>query len=578
MSKIIKLPEEIANRIAAGEVVEKPASVLKELVENSIDANADFIECILEEGGKKLVQVIDDGEGMTPEDLRLALERHATSKIHSKEDLMAIQTLGFRGEALPSIASVSHLEIISRTQDAELGYRIVVDHGQVVDEGEVGTQKGTIVTVKELFSKVPARRRFLKSERAEYGACVEWFTKLALANPYIAFRLEHNGVEQAYYPSAESYKERIEQIFGVELVDNLLAIEAEYDEYTIFGFVSKRTFHRGRPDEQYIFLNNRPIKSALISSAIRQAYREFIPPRRYPVVFLFIGSPPELVDVNVHPAKLEVRFRREEAVFRLVYGSITKALGSIAAPAREPRPITLMPPQSSTQLELDLPIPKTSARTPMPTAMESQIIEVLSTINETQLKDAEQPNIMQVLDTYIVIPVSDGMYVIDQHSAHERVLYERVLQAISGETLFGQRLLFPIEIALPPQQMSTIAKILPQLSKIGFEVEVKDVNRISITAIPPFLRNSDIKDIINGLIDDLAEKINEETPSIISELAASIACHSAIKAGRKLSRDEMLALFEQLFTCEQPFRCPHGRPTIIKFTKSEFEKMFGRHG
>jgi len=577
MTKIIKLPDEVANRIAAGEVVERPASVVKEAVENSIDANASFIEITIEEGGKKLVQVVDNGDGMEPEDVVLAIERHATSKIKDFEDLGTINTLGFRGEALPSIASVSFFEIVSRTKKNELGFRIIIDHGELIEQGEVGAQLGTTLVVKELFSKIPVRRKFLKSDRSELNACLDWLTKIAIANPHITFRLEHNGNEMFFLNAAEDYIQRIEQIFGHEIIEKLLPFDSQNDDYMIFGYAGDRTLNRANSKEQYFYLNNRPIRSRLISAAVKKAYADFLPSRRHPVLYLFIEAQPKLVDINVHPSKLEVRFRREQVIFSVVYKTILLAVGNKASPAVQLRPLVLTPFEN-TQQKFDFVRGTTPKAVSLkPQRFEQEILEAISSLGDIdKVRPDSQQSFLQISETYIVIPANDGMYIIDQHAAHERILYERILSAFGGGDILGQRLLFPEEFEISLSWVSFLEDRLELLSSIGFEIEIQPPNKVLIKSIPPFLRSTDYSEIIRGILEDMSEYVTEEPPDIIKRFAASIACHSAIRAGQKLSQEEIEALFDQLFTTDDPYHCPHGRPSLVKFTRHELERIFLR--
>ena len=582
MGKIIKLPDEVANRIAAGEVVERPASVVKELIENSLDANATYIEIFLNTGGKNLIIVNDNGEGMNEEDVLLSLQRHATSKLRSADELDSIATLGFRGEALPSIASVSMLEMVSRQRNADAGFRVLIDHNEIIEQGSVSAQAGTTVSVKNLFEKVPARRRFLKSDSSELSACVETITRLALSHPDDSFRVEADGREMMYLTACSGYRERIEQIFGAELAEQLDEIHYEAGDYSAFGYVGNRTIHRGRATDEYFFLNSRPIKSGLVAGALHRAFSGVLPPRRYPVAFLFIEAPPELVDVNVHPAKLEVRFRREEAVFGAIYKAVMQAIGEKPSPSA--MPITLTTQQYVQQSRLDFPEPARPSpgkKIRPPTQMEREIVEALDTIEKgvsdnDEVKDA-QAQFLQIHQSYIVLQTRDGMFILDQHAAHERVLYERVMLSVESEGMSGQRLLFPVDVKLAPQWITILAQLLEKFSAIGFEIEIADSDKAMIMSVPSFLRTGDYAAVFKEILGEVAEYYFD-SPNVMKNFSATIACHSAIKAGQALTQDEMSALFDSLFACDDPFHCPHGRPTIIKFTLSDFEKMFGRKG
>jgi len=584
MGRIKKLPDHVANRIAAGEVVERPASVVKELIENAIDAGATYIEIALTQGGKELVQITDDGSGMTREDVVLAIERHATSKISDVDDLESITTLGFRGEALPSIASVSLTEIVSRTADSELGYRVLIDHGEINEQGEFGARIGTTVSVRQLFGKIPARRRFLKSDRAEVARCNLWIIRISLIHPEISFRVETDERESFYTPAVGTYMERIEQIFGAEFAGQLLEIEYIAGDYHVFGYAGDRTLHRARASEQYFFLNGRSIKSILVSGALKRAYSGLIPPGRHAVAFLFIEAPPGLVDVNVHPAKMEVRFRREDAVFGTVFKAIANVIGSSASPAAKPHPQAILsPPLDSQPMNLDFPQPNR----PMPgqKIRPNTIEEDLSSLTEQIVSNShkketgvekvyETPKFIQILNTYIVVPTSDGMLLIDQHAAHERVLFERVMESLDSENSLGQRFLIPVEFVFPLHLMPVLAKFLDRFAALGFEIEIASQDRVRILAVPSFVKDIALRELLQEIIEEISE--GQNTPTVSKNFAASIACHSAIKGGQKLSEDDMRSLFEALFASDYPYHCPHGRPTMIKFDPLQLEKMFGR--
>jgi len=585
MNHIIKLPDWVANRIAAGEVVERPASIVKELVENSIDANATYIEIILKNGGKEFIQITDDGEGMSSEDVLMSIQRHATSKIHDADDLESITTMGFRGEALPSIASVSSTEIVSRQIKSDIGFKVLIDNGEIIEQYEAGAPKGTTVTVSGLFDKIPARKRFLKSDKSELSRCSLWITRLALANPGISFKVESDERETFYTPATGTYLERIEQIFGSEFAEQLLPIEYNSTEYTIYGFVGDRTLHRARATDQYFFLNSRAIKSALISAASKRAFFNFIPPRRYLVAFIFIECPPEFVDVNVHPAKIEVRFRREESVFGAVYRAISNAIGTKPSPAAQPSPqFDITPPIDSQPMRLDFPQPKRKSPgvkiRPNPTLAGQQlgtlVNQIIDSTREQQYSlDTSQPKFLQIMNTYIVTTTLDGVLLLDQHAAHERVLYEKVVESLEQESSFGQRLLFPFDVFLPTHWMPTLMQFIKDFANVGFEIEIISNDKVKILSVPSFVRNQDY----GALLMDIMREISEggRMPEITKSFAASIACHSAIKAGQMLTQEDMESLFDALFACDDPLHCPHGRPTVIKFTTAQLEKMFARH-
>jgi len=581
MSKIIKLSDDVANRIAAGEVVERPASIVKELVENSLDAGADYLEIVLKNGGKELIIVNDDGEGMSPDDVILALQRHATSKISSAEDLSSIATLGFRGEALPSIASVALMEIISRTHSSDTAFRVSIDNGEIIEQGNVPAQIGTTVSVSGLFDKIPVRKRFLKSDSSELSRCNNTIVRLALAHPEASFRVEVDDRETLYLTSCAEFRQRIEQIFDDEVIEKIKVIQYEAAEYSVFGFVGDRTLHRSRTSDEYFFLNGRPIKSGLLTSSLHKAFSGLLPPRKYPVAFVYIEAPPELVDVNVHPAKTEVRFRREEAIYGTVYRAVSNAIGG-ATPAMSVKPLKFSSEQVVQQARLDFPQVKRPAAgqklRPQKLDIQREIAQAIDNIGlaSEQTRHSEPtPLFLQVLDTYVITKTKDGMLILDQHAAHERVLYERVMRAVEAEGLSGQRLLFPVEIKLPPQWTSILAKYLEKFSAIGFEVDITSSDKTVLHSVPAFIKTGNYENLFREILEEISDFAGAP-PEMIKKFTATVAYHAAIKAGQKLSQDDMGALFDSLFACDDPFHCPHGRPTIVKFSIEQLEKMFGR--
>lgn len=577
MGKIIKLPEDVVNRIAAGEVVERPASVVKELVENSLDAGANYIEISLLAGGKEFISVSDDGVGMSPDDALMALQRHATSKIQSSDDLTSISTLGFRGEALPAIASVSFFELITRPNDLHLGTRILVDNGELLERHETGAKYGTTVVVRELFSKIPARRKFLRSDRAELEQCLDIIIKLAISYFTVGFRVEHSGNEILYIPPSSNERERIFSLFGDEIGDELIPFDRVVGEYHIYGFACPRSLHRARPDRQFFFVNRRPIKSGLLSVAIRRAYENLIPPRRHPLVFLFIDVSPEFVDVNVHPAKAEVRFRREEMVFGLVVQVLRESVGGMPSPANFTAPFVLTDKESLPlhSQHLEFPLSKRASPGVKFKPVEQDIIEVLEKLTSPtdSFVSEPRPRFLQVNNTYIVAETSGGVLFVDQHAAHERIIFERIMSAFEKEDIISQKLLFPVVARFSPQVMQKIVSLWDLLFSVGFELEAVDQATLKILAIPMFIRGDAVQ-FLNEVISEVYDL--GEVKDIRREIAVSMACKSAIKAGQTLSDEEISVLFDQLFAADDPFHCPHGRPTVVKFTISQLEKMFGR--
>lgn len=584
-SRIKILDESIANRIAAGEVVERPASVVKELVENSIDADASEILIAVEAGGNDSIQVCDNGIGMSREDIELALRRHATSKISRAEDLHHINTLGFRGEALPSIASVSRMEIISRLSDEDLGARLVIDQGRVVESSEAGAPYGTCMTVKELFFNTPARRKFLKAAVTEFGHVADVVERIAIAYPRIKFELKHGDKVHYSLPHANTYKDRIVSVWGEDRVEEMVEVEAGDPGIAVFGFAAPPTATQSSARMIQFILNGRPIKNSSLLAAVKRAYEGTLPPGKYPQIVLFLEMDPELVDVNVHPMKLEVRLRRSSEVFRTVVRAIQSGFSSRDTADR------FAPTSKKTRIEdfafrgdtgiqngfdfeyaekrSEYPIESPSAR-----ISESEIYSTPSFSNSQDIVEKILPTFWQIHDSYILAETKGGIIIIDQHAAHERILFEEIRTKIKRKKITGQRLLFPVAVKLTAMQESYFAENKPMLERIGFEFGPMAAGHILVEAIPAEIKHFGKGDVLVEILDDLAEGKSELTA--LEEFAKMVACKMAIKAGDPLSSEEMSFLFDRLFSTEKPYTCPHGRPTIIKITLDELEKRFER--
>ena len=598
MPQIRRLPETLVNRIAAGEVVERPASALKELVENAIDAGATRIAVALADGGLSRIEVTDDGCGMAPEDMALALERHATSKLPD-EAIEQVATLGFRGEALPSIASVARLTLESRVRGAEQGWRRVVDHGALIEEGPAALPPGTRVRVEQLFAKVPARRKFLRSPRAEYAACLDAVRRLAMARSDVGFALEHDGRRILTLQPSEP-PARVAELLTHELERHGIGIDCTRDGLRLTGVISLPTFNRGVADQQYLFVNARPVKDRLLVGALRAAYRDLIARDRHPIAALFVEVPLDEVDVNVHPAKTEVRFRDPAAVRGLIVGGLRHALNeeSQRSAAREQAAAPVMWTTSSSYDEAlnrhprenggpaslgNSGIPAFAGMTGF--REEQASFGPVSFVPQARAEPAIEPVPSyplgvargQVAATYIVAEAEDGLVIVDQHAAHERLVLERMRAAREGGSVAGQALLIPEVVDLDEPDCDRLEVAAIELAGMGLEIERFGPTTILVRAVPAALGKTDVA----GLLTDLAAEIAElggpmSLRDKLDLVAATIACHGSVRAGRILSVAEMNALLREMEVTPRSGQCNHGRPTWVKLSLSEVEKLFGR--
>jgi DNA mismatch repair protein MutL len=581
---IRRLPSELVNRIAAGEVVERPASALKELVENALDAGSGTIRIRLVAGGLELIEVADDGSGMTPDEMRLALERHATSKLPD-DGLDRIISFGFRGEALPSIGSVSRLTLDSRVRGSD-GWRIIVDHGEPAEEGPAALPPGTCIRVEQLFDKVPARRKFLRSPRAEYAACLDAVKRLAMARSDVAFALEHDG-RRVLSLQPTTPPSRVAELLSADLDRNGIGIECVRNGIGLTGVVSLPTFNRGMADQQYLFVNARPVKDRLLVGALRGAYRDLIARDRHPITALFLSVPLDEVDVNVHPAKTEVRFRDPTAVRGLIVGGIRAALDEAGQ-------------RSATREQPAAPVLWTTSEDYEPSqfvgpAIEEQIASTASVVAEARAlfehapAGRAEPAVQevskyplgvargQVAATYIVAEAEDGLVIVDQHAAHERLVLERMRAARAGGAVARQPLLMPEVIELEEPDCDRIEAATDELASLGLEIERFGPNAILVRATPAALGTADVR----GLLADVGAELAELGSALslqekLDHVAATIACHGSVRAGRVLSVPEMNALLREMEVTPRSGQCNHGRPTWVKLAHSDIERLFGR--
>ncbi len=594
---IRRLPEHLVNRIAAGEVVERPASALKELVENAIDAGARRIAVKLAGGGTDLVEVIDDGCGMTAPDMALALERHATSKLPD-ELIEAVTTLGFRGEALPSIASVSRFTLESRLVGGE-GWARIVDNGVLVSDGPAAVPPGTRVRVEALFDKVPARRKFLRSARAEYAACLDVVRRLAMARPDIAFSVEHDGRRTLSVSAGESLPDRVATLTDRALIENGVGVDLEREGLRLGGIASLPTFNRGVADHQYLFVNGRPVKDRLLVGAVRGAYAEMMPRDRHAVVALFLDVPADAVDVNVHPAKTEVRFREPALVRGLVVSGLRRALDEAGHRSQRPTVEALAAWTSEPARR-----PRESGDPAFSPPFEGSEIPAFAGMTAGRVYDRRPSFIMpppqaraepayspppepiayplgvargQVAKTYIVAEAEDGLILVDQHAAHERLVLERMRKAMATGGVASQALLLPEVIELDEAACDRLDARAVELSEFGLDLERFGPRAMLVRATPAMLGQGDITGLVTDLADELAAF--DEALSLkerLDHVAATMACHGSVRAGRILSVSEMNALLREMEVTPHSGQCNHGRPTWVKLAHGDIEKLFGR--
>ncbi|MFY9350834.1 MAG: DNA mismatch repair endonuclease MutL [Sphingobium sp.] len=592
---IRRLPEHLVNRIAAGEVVERPASALKEIVENALDAGATRLVVRLSNGGLDRIEVSDDGCGMDSTEMALALERHATSKLPD-DAIENVATLGFRGEALPSIASVARLSIDSRVAGQD-GWNRTVDNGALVAEGPAALPPGTRVTVEQLFAKVPARRKFLRSAKAEYAACSDILRRLAMAHPMVAFSVEHDGRRVLSVQGGEAREDRVAALTDRQLADNHVIVSLERAGVRLSGVASLPTYNRGVGDHQYLFVNGRPVRDRLLIGAVRGAYADMLARDRHPVVALFLDVPPSEVDVNVHPAKTEVRFREPALIrgmivsglrraldaegFRAVQMADPAALGAWRSEPVSPTPIGTMPifeaaasgPTSYNPLYQSVGDRRSSFITPPPQARAEPAAVPAPEGASFPLGVARG----QVARTYIVAEAEDGLVIVDQHAAHERLTLERMRRAMDGQGVASQALLLPEVVELDEPACDRLEARAAELQDFGLELERFGPSAMLVRAVPAMLGQSDVQGLVTDLADDLAAYDSAlSLKERLDLVAATMACHGSVRAGRVLSVAEMNALLREMEVTPRSGQCNHGRPTWVKLGHGDIEKLFGR--
>jgi len=604
MSKIKLLSSNLVNQIAAGEVIERPFSVIKELVENSIDAKSTQINIMIEDGGHKSLQVFDNGIGMSKDDLELAFKRHATSKIETQNDLAKIETLGFRGEALPSIASVSQLSAKSIERGNNDGFELTIHGGEVKSLIPTAGLNGTQITVKNLFYNIPARRKFLKKPDTEQRKIIELIRQFMLSNPQIGFSLSTNNKE-IYNVSASTLEARIKDIFGKKFSNSLLPVELSKSPYKISGFTGNLNTTKKRQGDQFLFLNGRFIKDRLLSSAVFSAYRSLISRGEFPFFVLFLKVPLDSVDINVHPAKLEVRFQNEWHIYHVIKSSISEALKDILQVIPEYDPSLIyynkkIDSRDKSQLlfsgdkanplvenlaprkpsDIDLNEFQLGGQVTGEIEADFQIDRAHERIVESNEINAEDQIVSDIIwqlhNKYLITEIKSGLVIIDQHVAHERVLYESARLAIDGNGMASQTVLFPQTLSLQPDEYSNLLNIIPYLEKIGFKLREFGENSVIIEGVPIDVNWGTEKEVISEILEKYMHNSDLDA-SFIDYIASTFACKAAVKAGDPLTLEERKHLIDKLFATKHPYYCPHGRPIIINLSIDDLDKRFERH-
>lgn len=588
MPAIHRLSDSLINQIAAGEVVERPASVLKEVLENAVDAGAQSIEVALDAGGTRRIRVSDDGCGIDKDDLALALERHATSKITSLDDLEGVATMGFRGEALAAIASVARTTLTSRAHGTSHAWRV---DGPGKAPAPAALNEGSVIDVQELYYNTPARRKFLKTEGTEFGHCDDAFRRVALARPDIAMQLSHNGRVSHRLPAADTPR-RVSGLLGDDFLAHSRAVDAEAGPLRLTGFASLPAFSRASRDAQYFFVNGRFVRDKLVTHAIREAYRDILHGSRHPAYVLFLDIDPRTVDVNVHPAKIEVRFRESRAVHQFVYHALQRTLAaSGAAQARADDAVPPASPGRGTQMPgYDRP------PTQSPLAMEAATRNYYdfaasarpASVGDTTMPPAAMPPqntgeapplgfaLAQLHGIFILAQNAHGMVLVDMHAAHERILYERLKTVLDGSPSV-QRLLIPAVLSVSAREMATVEACRDVLESMGFELSASGPQALAVRSVPALLAAADVPELVRAVLAELEEMpASEVVTARRNELLATMACHGAVRANRMLTVPEMNALLRQMEATERADQCNHGRPTWTQFSMAELDRFFLR--
>ncbi|MGQ9645521.1 MAG: DNA mismatch repair endonuclease MutL [Thermodesulfobacteriota bacterium] len=578
--KIHVLPEAVAQAIAAGEVIERPASVVKELMENALDAGASEISVELKAGGLQLIRVFDNGEGIAPEDVPVALQRYATSKIERSEDLFSVQTLGFRGEALPSIAAVSQMTIKTRVPGSMSGRQAVCEGGEIRNLSEVGCPVGTEVEVKNLFYNIPVKRKFVKSIQTELRHSLSHFLRLSLAHPSVSFRFFHEGRLLHEVVKTDSPRVRVEAILGSEIASHLHPVAFEEGEIRLRGFASLPSFSKGNGDGIYLYVNRRFVKDRMIYKAILEAYRHLLPSGRFPVAILFVNLPPSAIDVNVHPTKAEVKFKDPESVFRVVVGALSSAL---PAPPSFTKKKEAADEEGAHLSFGGAPDPGWAQSSFVSTSLFDQDRQTPFVVKEAGApawgveKSSPLRILGQVRNTYILCDGDEGLVLIDQHAAHERLLYEKYKKAHEAGAIPVERFLLPVPMELSTEESFVLMSYHEEMASMGFEIDGIGERMVAIRAIPKLTEPFDPKGLVRELLEELSFLKREGTGrEPIHKMLVSLACHSAIRANSVLRREEMEGLVEALHPFSSSLTCPHGRPVFFILSSEDLAKQFKR--
>ncbi len=606
---IRKLPNQLIDQIAAGEVVERPASVVKELVENALDAGATVIDIDVQTGGKKRIKITDNGQGITQQDLSMALQRHATSKIQSLDDLESLLSMGFRGEALPSIASVSRFELISRHQDAEMAYQINAHGGEIEGPMPAAHPIGTTIIVSDLFFNTPARRRFMKTDQTEYLRIDELIKRVSLSRFDVTFRLSHNGKmirnAQGCHSGGDSdilKHQRINQLCGKDFIENAIYMEQERGKLKMSGWVAKPSWNRAQPDRQFFYINNRMIKDKLVGHAIRQAYQDVLFHGRFPAFVLYLDIDPELVDVNVHPTKHEVRFRDSKLVHDFIFGSIHQSLahtrvGEMSATVTEPLPdysqmqhrMNLSGGGSGGHFQSSVPSQGVNEASFDYLSQSAQASQNLPSYpagdyNNLPTSEHDQQDIpplgyakAQIHGVFIIAENQHGLIIVDMHAAHERITYERMKEKFAEDALRNQKLLVPIQVNVSSREVNAVETHRNWFDQLGFEITITGEESLVIRKIPAMLANADVENLIKDVLSEIvALGSSQKIEAQINEIMSTMACHGSVRANRQLSIMEMNALLRDMENTLRSDQCNHGRPTWTQLDMKQLDKLFLR--
>ncbi len=594
---IIKLDQNTINHIAAGEVIDRPSSIVKELVENSIDANATNISIEIKDGGISLIRITDNGDGIDESDIKIAFERHSTSKIKDTIDLASIHSLGFRGEALSSIAAVCQVELITKTKESMTGFRYRIEGDEEIGFEEIGAPDGTTFIVRNIFFNTPARRKFLKTASTESGYISEIIEKIALSHPEISFTFINNGKTRIYTPGNGNLKDTIYAIYGKEVTDNLVEVNYKDKNIEMTGFLGKAIISKGNRSNENYFINGRYIKSDIISKAIEEGYKFILMQHKYPFTVVNFAIDSKFIDVNVHPSKMELRISNASEIYPAIVETVKEAL--IEKPNiidakiddekkteekidRKPEPFETKRNTVEVKQEVvpekktNIPKPKSTDYTNIEKPKQEEVHEQMSYDFLSEEARPKHKIIGQVFETYWIVEYEDEMYIIDQHAAHEKVNFERLMKRFENNDISSQTLTQPIILNLSMKDANIVEQYLDNFNEIGFVIEPFQGTDFAVRAVPSELYTLDSEDVLMDIIDNFTAEIGSMVPNIVTEKIASMSCKASIKGNTKISFAEADALIDELLSCENPYNCPHGRPTIIKMSKEELEKKFKR--